>query len=46
MAEKSLGDTIGNIISKSYKLFKKINPDALFVLGDTNSSLCRISQKD
>ena len=45
MAEKSLGDTIGNIISKSYKLFKKINPDALFVLGDTNSSLCEISAK-
>ena len=45
VAEKSLGDTIGNIISKSYKLFKKINPDALFVLGDTNSSLCEISAK-
>tara|TARA_B100001939_G_scaffold346646_1_gene365929 strand:- start:225 stop:1364 length:1140 start_codon:yes stop_codon:yes gene_type:complete len=45
VAEKSLGDTIGNIISKSYKLFKEINPDALFVLGDTNSSLCEISAK-
>ncbi len=45
VAEKNLGDTIGNIISKSYKLFKEINPDALFVLGDTNSSLCEISAK-
>ena len=45
VAKENLGDTIGNIISKSYKLFEEIKPDALFVLGDTNSSLCEIPAK-
>lgn len=45
VAERSLGATIGNIISESYKIFEEINPDALFVLGDTNSSLSEISAK-
>tara|TARA_B100000989_G_scaffold214088_1_gene162771 strand:+ start:31077 stop:32216 length:1140 start_codon:yes stop_codon:yes gene_type:complete len=45
VAEQSLGATIGNIISESYKIFEEINPDALFVLGDTNSSLSEISAK-
>ena len=45
VAKENLGETIGNIISKSYKLFEEIKPDALFVLGDTNSSLCEISAK-
>lgn len=45
VAKENLGDTIGNIISESYKLFEEIKPDALFVLGDTNSSLCEISAK-
>ncbi|MGL6173825.1 MAG: non-hydrolyzing UDP-N-acetylglucosamine 2-epimerase [Cellulosilyticaceae bacterium] len=41
----SLGETIGNIISKSYVLLQKENPDALLILGDTNSALCAISAK-
>jgi UDP-N-acetylglucosamine 2-epimerase (non-hydrolysing) len=40
-----LGDTIGNIISKSYKVLLKLKPDALLVLGDTNSVLSTISAK-
>lgn len=40
-----LGSTIGNIIDKSYKLMKDIKPDALLVLGDTNSCLSAISAK-
>jgi UDP-N-acetylglucosamine 2-epimerase len=40
-----LGETIGNIISKSYKLMMEIKPDALLILGDTNSCLSAISAK-
>lgn len=40
-----LGETIGNIISKSYKLMTEENPDALLILGDTNSCLSAISAK-
>ncbi len=40
-----LGETIGNIISDSYKLMKAIEPDALLILGDTNSCLSAISAK-
>lgn len=40
-----LGATIGNIINVSYKLMKEIKPDALLVLGDTNSCLSAISAK-
>jgi UDP-N-acetylglucosamine 2-epimerase len=40
-----LGETIGNIISKSYKLLKEVMPDALLILGDTNSALSVISAK-
>lgn len=40
-----LGDTVGNIISKTYEVLKKENPDALLILGDTNSTLCAISAK-
>lgn len=40
-----LGETMGNIISESYKLMVKINPDAVLVLGDTNSCLSVISAK-
>ena len=40
-----LGSTIGNIIAKSYKLMQDIQPDALLVLGDTNSCLSAISAK-
>jgi len=41
----NLGHTIGNIIAKSYDLLNEIKPDALLVLGDTNSVLCTISAK-
>ena len=40
-----LGETIGNVISKSYELMLKEKPDALLVLGDTNSGLSAISAK-
>lgn len=40
-----LGETLGNIISKSYALLAEQKPDALLVLGDTNSALCAISAK-
>lgn len=40
-----LGETIGNIISKSYKLMVEVQPDALLILGDTNSCLSAISAK-
>ena len=40
-----LGETLGNIISKSYSLFSEIKPDAILVLGDTNSSLSILSAK-
>jgi len=40
-----LGETIGNIIAKSYKLMAQLKPDALLVLGDTNSCLSAISAK-
>lgn len=44
-AGDNLGDTIGNIISRSYVLMKEIEPDALLVLGDTNSCLAAIPAK-
>ena len=40
-----LGETMGNIISSSYKLMVKEKPDAVFVLGDTNSCLSVIGAK-
>ncbi len=40
-----LGETIGNIIDCSYKLMKTIMPDALLILGDTNSCLSAIAAK-
>ena len=42
---KDLGETIGNIIAKSYKLMAEHKPDALLILGDTNSCLSAISAK-
>lgn len=41
----NLGETIGNIIAKSYELLVKEKPDALLILGDTNSALSAISAK-
>ena len=40
-----LGETMGNVIAKSYDLMVKERPDAVIVLGDTNSCLCVISAK-
>lgn len=42
---ENLGQTMGNVISKSYELMQQIKPDAILVLGDTNSCLCVISAK-
>lgn len=41
----NLGETIGNIIAKSYTLMQEIKPDALLILGDTNSALVSIAAK-
>ncbi len=41
----NLGQTMGNIIAKSYELMTQIKPDAILVLGDTNSCLSAISAK-
>lgn len=42
---EDLGETVGNIINCSYKLMAQIKPDALLILGDTNSCLSAISAK-
>ena len=44
-AGKDLGETMGNVISRSYSLLAEQKPDALLILGDTNSALCAISAK-
>ena len=44
-ASDNLGLTMGNVISKSYDLMKSLKPDALLILGDTNSALSAISAK-
>jgi UDP-N-acetylglucosamine 2-epimerase (non-hydrolysing) len=41
----NLGRTVGNIIAESYELMCKIQPDALLILGDTNSCLSAIAAK-
>lgn len=41
----TLGETMGNIISKSYDLMQEVKPDAVLLLGDTNSALSAISAK-
>lgn len=41
----NLGQTMGNVISKSYELMQKVNPDAIIVLGDTNSCLSVLPAK-
>lgn len=45
VAGKHLGETIGNIISRSYELMLEQRPDGLLILGDTNSALSAISAK-
>lgn len=42
---EDLGETCGNIIAQSYKLMAAIKPDAVLVLGDTNSCLSIIGAK-
>ncbi len=42
---RDLGETMGNIIAKSYEVLVKEKPDALLILGDTNSALAAISAK-
>lgn len=44
-SKDNLGKTIGDVISKSYEIFQKINPDAILVDGDTNSCLSVYSAK-
>lgn len=41
----NLGQTMGNVIAKSYELMTKVQPDAVIVLGDTNSCLSVIAAK-
>lgn len=41
----NLGQTCGNVVARSYELMAEIKPDALLVLGDTNSCLSAISAK-
>ena len=45
VAGGDLGETMGNIIARSYALMRRLMPDALLVLGDTNSCLSAISAK-
>lgn len=42
---ENLGQTMGNVLAKSYELMMQVKPDALIVLGDTNSCLSVISAK-
>ena len=42
---KNIGETMGNVISKAYDLMVEVKPDAVIVLGDTNSCLSIISAK-
>ena len=42
---KDLGETMGNIIAKSYELMQQVKPDAVLLLGDTNSALSAIAAK-
>ncbi|MBR1623216.1 MAG: UDP-N-acetylglucosamine 2-epimerase (non-hydrolyzing) [Pseudobutyrivibrio sp.] len=41
----NLGQTVGNIIARSYELMTELRPDALLILGDTNSCLSAIAAK-
>lgn len=45
VAGGNLGETMGNIIAKSYDILAREKPDALLILGDTNSALAAISAK-
>lgn len=45
VAGDNIGQTMGNVISRSYELMDKVKPEALIVLGDTNSCLSVLSAK-
>lgn len=45
VAGNHLGDTMGGILAKSYEVIQKEKPDAVLILGDTNSALSAISAK-
>lgn len=45
VAGRHLGESMGNIIAKSYDIIEKEKPDAVLILGDTNSALAAISAK-
>ena len=45
VAKGDLGETMGNVIARSFRVLQEINPDALIVLGDTNSALSILSAK-
>lgn len=42
---RNLGETMGNVLSKSYDVMSEVKPDAVLVLGDTNSCLAVIAAK-
>ncbi len=42
---ENIGHTMGNVLAKSFDLMSEIKPDAIIVLGDTNSCLCVLSAK-
>ncbi|MEL7603636.1 MAG: UDP-N-acetylglucosamine 2-epimerase (non-hydrolyzing) [Bacillota bacterium] len=44
-AGDTLGDTLGSILAASYRVLREESPDALLILGDTNSALCAIPAK-
>ena len=44
-SKDSIGKAVGDVISKSYEIFIEIKPDAILILGDTNSCLCSYSAK-
>lgn len=44
-SKTNLGSTVGSVIEKSYNLLIELKPDAVLILGDTNSCLCAYSAK-
>lgn len=45
VAGKNLGATMGNVLAKAYDIILKVQPDAILILGDTNSALSAIPAK-
>ena len=44
-SRESPGQAVGDVIAKTYTLFREIKPDAILILGDTNSCMCAYSAK-